>query len=628
MLPRVTRHASEPDGVGGLSALVSGLVPAILLPPPRRVSWGRDRLHLSSGAAVVIGPGVPEAVARLLIQRVHNHYQVDFVDDLGARTTTITLAIEAGAAPAQGYRLTIGADGVHIVGADVDGVCNGAHTLWQLMSQEGLTVPHGEVHDWPALAMRGVMLDISRDRTPTLDTLYELVELVSTWKINQLQLYTEHTFAYRNHPAATLARQPITGAELRDLDDYCAARNIELVPNQATFGHMWRWLRLPEYRHLAECPDGFDWMLGRTSQPFSLAPLHPGSLDLAADLVGEQQQFVRSRRVNVNCDETWDVGQGASAEASRQTGAAAVYADYLSALVDRVDADEVQFWGDVLGHSPQLVADLPERAVPLLWQYEASANWDERIGVLSGSNRRFVVCPGTSSWSSIGGRVANMRANVLEAALAAERHGAAGMLVADWGDGGHWQQYPVRLPGLLMAACQAWSPGVPVDLAAGLDATAFFDPLGLTGALLCELGEVVAPVVNGSLLWWSYAAKGALVDEPGRAAQALDLAERADHLATRAARLEPNVRHADRLRGEVELAALMLAEGGRRLAAMCGTGTFGALDELIERYTVAWNLRDRPDGLDDSTAKLRGEQPLHELLDPVSTERLLRRFVR
>ena len=33
-------------------------------------------------------------------------------------------------------------------------------------------------------------------------TLYDLVDRLASWKINQLQLYTEHTFAYRNHPEA------------------------------------------------------------------------------------------------------------------------------------------------------------------------------------------------------------------------------------------------------------------------------------------------------------------------------------------------------------------------------------------------------------------------------------------
>ena len=86
------------------------------------------------------------------------------------------------------------------------------------------------------------MLDISRNRVPTMQTLLELVDLLASWKINQLQLYTEHTFAYRNHPIVWADASPMTGEEILALDAYCRERFIELVPNQNSYGHMTPWL--------------------------------------------------------------------------------------------------------------------------------------------------------------------------------------------------------------------------------------------------------------------------------------------------------------------------------------------------------------------------------------------------
>src|SRR6185369_4793545 len=102
------------------------------------------------------------------------------------------------------------------------------------------------------------MLDISRDKVPTMKTLYELVDLLASWKINQLQLYTEHTFAYRNHEDVWKKASPMTAEEIRDLDEYCAERFIDLVPNQNSFGHMERWFEHPEYLQLAEAPNGYE----------------------------------------------------------------------------------------------------------------------------------------------------------------------------------------------------------------------------------------------------------------------------------------------------------------------------------------------------------------------------------
>ena len=55
------------------------------------------------------------------------------------------------------------------------------------------------IRDWPDFPRRGVMLDVSRGRVPKLETLLDLAEHLADFKINELQLYTEHTFAYRRY---------------------------------------------------------------------------------------------------------------------------------------------------------------------------------------------------------------------------------------------------------------------------------------------------------------------------------------------------------------------------------------------------------------------------------------------
>ena len=53
--------------------------------------------------------------------------------------------------------------------------------------------------DRPAFERRAYMLDISRDRVPTLETLEWLVAVLQALRFNELQLYTEHTFSYEGH---------------------------------------------------------------------------------------------------------------------------------------------------------------------------------------------------------------------------------------------------------------------------------------------------------------------------------------------------------------------------------------------------------------------------------------------
>ena len=81
--------------------------------------------------------------------------------------------------------------------------------------------PSAPCRDWPDLAERGVMLDVSRDKVPTMATLYEIVDRLAEWKVNHLELYAEHTFAYADHELVWQDASPLTAAEIRELDAYC-----------------------------------------------------------------------------------------------------------------------------------------------------------------------------------------------------------------------------------------------------------------------------------------------------------------------------------------------------------------------------------------------------------------------
>src|SRR5262249_35508562 len=209
------------------------------------------------------------------------------------------------------------------------------------------------------LAERGYMLDVSRDRVPTLETVWELVELCESLRVNQLQLYTEHTFAYREHPEVWRDASPFTAEEIRTVDGWCAARGIELVPNQNGFGHMERWLRHPRYAPLAELGEG------APGPGSTLAPT-PDAVALVRGLYAELLPNFSSHQVNIGCDEPFELGRGRSKERCERDGKGRVYLDYVSQLFSGLQAEgrTVQFWGDIIGQHPELIPELPrERLV-------------------------------------------------------------------------------------------------------------------------------------------------------------------------------------------------------------------------------------------------------------------------
>ena len=102
--------------------------------------------------------------------------------------------------PQGGFRLHF-ANGecYRIEGADTPGEQYARDFLSALRAANHLPAGQCVLEDAPVFARRGFMLDISRDRVPAMDWLKWLVERLARLRYNELQLYTEHTFAYTAH---------------------------------------------------------------------------------------------------------------------------------------------------------------------------------------------------------------------------------------------------------------------------------------------------------------------------------------------------------------------------------------------------------------------------------------------
>lgn len=495
----------------------------LLAPPPHSCEPLDGEIDLRSGLACRIDPSLePLDPALTELRSALKTLGSDLSDAASAppgpgavRLDVVRSSVGLGR---ESYRLDIGPDRLALEAADGAGAFYGLHTLRQYLDrhrQSGGTaaaVPRLRIDDRPDLAHRGVLLDISRSRVPTMASLYRLVDRLAGWKINQLQLYIEHTFAYSGHEAVWAGSSPLTPDEVRRLDEYCAARHIELVPNQNSFGHLHRWLRHPRYRPLAECPDGLEHPFGDAVEPFSLCPTDPASLAFLEELYSQLLPCFTSRRFNVGLDETFDLGRGRSAARAQEAGVARLYSDFLHGIHGLLEQNgrRMQFWGDILAKHPELVDELPDDVTVLCWGYEADHPFEDELRPIRARGLEAYVCPGTSSWLSFGGRVDNAVSNIANAIRSANRTGASGCLVTDWGDQGHLQPPPISLPGFLTTACLSWNAEVanrPSDfpLVELLDAHALDGPASGLATPLTLLGDLYrrtgAGYFNGSALF-------------------------------------------------------------------------------------------------------------------------------
>ena len=394
----------------------------------------------------------------------------------------------------EGYAITIDRKGARIEFREAAGLGVAMATMRQLLRQYGRRLPCLKIRDWPDFARRGVMLDISRGRVPRLETLLELVGHLADFKINEFQLYTEHTFAYRRYPSVWQSWGALTGEEIRKLDARCQQLGIDLVPNQNSFGHLRQFLEHPRLKKLAEVSGPYPDYSGEFDRhPSTLAPDHPGTLPFLRGLYDELLPNFSSRFFNVGCDETWDLGRGRSKKLCAAKGQGHVYLDFLKQIYREVSArnKRMMFWGDIILKYPKLIKELPRDVIALNWGYEADHQFDREAALFARARIPFYVCPGTSTWQTLVGRHDNALANLLAAAQAGRKHGAIGYLITDWGDGGHPQPLAVSYLPYLAGASLSWCAKTfdEAKLIPVLSRDVFKDPTGNAAKAAFALGQ-------------------------------------------------------------------------------------------------------------------------------------------
>jgi hypothetical protein len=356
--------------------------------------------------------------------------------------------------------LTISKAGIEISCREIGGLRAATATLRQLLREYGRRLPCLAIRDWPDFPRRGLMLDISRGRMPKLETLLDLAEKLSDFKINELQLYTEHTFAYRKYKSVWQSWGALTAKEIQTLDARCCELGIDLVPNQNSFGHLRYFLEYSKLKKLAEVSKPYEDTSGEfIRRPTTLAPKHPETIKFIRELYDELLPNFSSKYFNVGCDETWDLGRGQSKKLCERIGKGKVYLDFLKAIHREVSVrgKHMMFWGDIILKYPKLISQLPKNLIALNWGYEANHPFDREAAQFAKAKIPFYVCPGTSTWQTLIGKHDNALANLRAAATAGRKHGAIGYLITDWGDGGHPQPLAVSWPMFLAGAALAWN---------------------------------------------------------------------------------------------------------------------------------------------------------------------------
>ena len=354
----------------------------------------------------------------------------------------------------EAYRVDISEDEITINYSTDKGKHNAILTLIQLLRNiDSLTVGH--IYDEPDFAIRAIMIDISRNKVPTVETLKKIIDEVALVKINELQLYVEgRSFYFESYPQFYENKEDfLTGQDVLELQEYGLKRNVELIPNLNCFGHMAYWVNQKEFEHL-KLEKEFYWDInGLKGYSSSINPELEESYTFLHNLFDDMLKYYPdANRITIGGDEPFEL-----LFPVKNPNADDIYKNHIKKVVEYVNKKGIipWMWGDVVKIYPELLEKLDAKF--LEWGYEKGQFNDENCSLYHSHNKDFIACCGTSGWNSIAGRTDNMLVNMFEAAYFGKKYGALGYMITDWNDGASWSQLPTNMLAYIYGSCHAWN---------------------------------------------------------------------------------------------------------------------------------------------------------------------------
>ncbi|HKM04345.1 MAG TPA: family 20 glycosylhydrolase [Lachnospiraceae bacterium] len=434
-----------------------------LLPKPHNIKRKNEKFYLDCCTKIVIDINCKKNVyiyAKMLQETASKWAGLELAIVKGeARSGDIHLSISKKLKN-QEYSVIIQEDRVSLVGGSEEALLYSIQTLRQIISQCGCVLWQMEITDEPDVEHRGFYHDATRGRVPTLSYLKKLVDRMSYYKLNELQLYVEHTYLFRDLSEMWRDETPLTAEEIMEIDRYCKERHIELVPSMASFGHMYTLLSTKSQEDLCEFQDA-------EKQPFSfwdrmrhhtINISNEKSLSFVKGMIKEYMSLFSSNKFNICADETFDLGKGRSKNFAEKHGIDRIYIDFVKELCSFLvkNGKTPMFWGDVISGFPEFLSELPKETICLNWGYSPEQR-EHETRVLSEIGATQYVCSGVAGWNQWINLIEASYHNIKRMCAFGSKYGAIGVLNTDWGDFGHINHPEFSAIGMIYGAAFSWN---------------------------------------------------------------------------------------------------------------------------------------------------------------------------
>jgi hexosaminidase len=474
-----------------LAILSGGILKAqdqSLLPSPEKVIWGNDKFLLN-GAKILISPGLLTREQTAII-----HFK-DIVKEIAGITINTTYAEEAGvrmiilksdepgeALPVpdektgpdsrESYQIHVSKDRV-IVNARTDaGIFYALKTLEQMIrgEKEESYLPESDINDYPAMAYRGVMMDLSHGGLLTEEEIKNQIDFLSRWKMNQYYFYNEVSIEMKGYPLINY-NACYSQEQIRRIVDYARGRHMDVIPFVEFYGHLHELLRLEKYAGLGIGKYGHD-----------LDPRDPGVQVILRDWIKQYAQIFPSPYIHIGFDETWETERLKIVDPSIHPKD--LYLEQLNFVVktEKEWGKKAMVWTDISNNYPDIISLFPKDLIPVLWEYSDNpASLNKWMTPVKKENLPFFVQSAVDSWGNVYPAADYTFDNIDICLKTCRDEKAIGYITSVWtdavqpllrntwlfmayGSAGAWQKEPIDRKSFSAQYCRIMYPGKSAEM--------------------------------------------------------------------------------------------------------------------------------------------------------------------
>ncbi|PYU92945.1 MAG: hypothetical protein DMG25_10775 [Acidobacteria bacterium] len=368
----------------------------------------------------------------------------------------------AGADSREAYEIRIDSRGAEIRARSSAGLYYGVQTMRQLVEGDSgdSFLPDVTIHDWPALAYRGFMMDVSHGALPTEDEIKRQIDFLARWKVNQYYLYAEAQIELRGYDLVN-PDDRYSQDQIRQIVAYARDRHVDVIPWPNFYGHLHELFRIERYANLSLFPHGDE-----------INPLNEQAQALLEDWTRQLAALFPSPWFNVGFDEQWELSR-AKRILGNSVDPAQVYVNQLKRSAELLHQlnKRPMFLANPCGGSrefsqhPELISELPKYIVAAPWRFypafEDLPDYSACVAPFAREHIATFVVPGIWCWDNIAPDFTRSFENIDGFALAARKYGSLGLINSGWNDFSY-ALYRAALPGMAYGAVAAWQ-SEPVD---------------------------------------------------------------------------------------------------------------------------------------------------------------------